>query len=516
MDPVPERGSRTPLDETGAPAADVTRLGITYSIGNVAQNALAVLLLPLYTSYLSAADYGALALLAVTVALFTKVASAPMTAAYDRFCYRPDYQVCSGELIFNILLVLSFKSVLLFMIYLGISDFIAGSLFRDTQLIAAVRMYGIILLLTPLSTFALVYLRLRKMARLYVFISLSKLVFTTVVIVVLLVWADLGLYALILGTALGHLYICAFSLPILIKSSSFRFLPSVLKEPLRYGYPLLISGYSQLLFKSGDRYILSIFRNISSVGIYSVGYSIGNALNAVLVEPMKYALRPHLLQLEAHPERQRAFISSVATYFGLISMFSWLAISLFAREIVLLLTRRPEFWAGHVIVPVIAFTAVLNGYGGFLGIGMVMKNKPYLITFCVIVSAGTNLILNILLVPRWGIMGAALATLIAFLIWDALKLYFSWRLHDVRIEMARIIHITVVVLMLFGLSQLLPSEMGLFPRAILKVLILLSFPAMIVLTGFFTVDERAGIRRWKSMAMEEGLINTIRKALRPS
>ena len=219
-----------------------------------------------------------------------------------------------------------------------------------------------------------------------------------------------------------------------------------------------------------------------------------------------------LLQLETDPERQRAFLATVATYFGLVGLFFWLALSLYANEIIMLLTRRPEFWVGAKIIPIAAFTSVLEGYGSFLGIGMVMTNRSHFITMSIVISAAANLALNFVLVPPLGMVGAALSTLLAYLLWDGLKLYFSWKFYDIRVEGGRLCHLAAATAALYGASFLLPSSASIWTLLGAKGLLLCSYPVVIYRTGFFRTDEKKKIWKLYREFRAAGPAETLRRA----
>ena len=487
--------------------------GATYAAGNIAQTAIAVILLPLYTSRLSARELGGLALITVAASLFSIAAASPVCYAYDRFCYKPDYQERAGVLLLNLYAFLLLKSLVLAFCYLALSDRIASHVLSDVSLVPAVKLYALVLLLSPSSSFLLVFLRLQRRARLYVVLTLSRIVVTTGLIVYLLVWHGLGVYAIIVGTVFGHAYTCLMVAPVLLKSLQWQPSLSVLREPLRYGYPLLVSGYSNLLIRSADRYVLSLFGTMSTVGVYSVCYRVGSLLNPVLIEPSKHAVRPVVLELEKAPKQQQRFLSLTATYYYVLAVFCWLALSLFAKEIVMLLLRRSEFWHGYVLLPLVGFSSVLQGLGNFLAVGMVMKNKPFYISLCLLISVAVNLCLNFLLIPFWGIVGAAAATLCAYLTWNVLKAFFSFRFYQLRFDLKRLLHVTAVGLVLLAPGWLLPDMPKWWTGLAIKGLLLFLYPVLLLGTGFLSSAEREGLSLFGQDVRERGIADALQRLL---
>jgi O-antigen/teichoic acid export membrane protein len=165
-----------------------------------------------------------------------------------------------------------------------------------------------------------------------------------------------------------------------------------------------------------------------------------------------------------------------------------------------------------VIIPVIAFSYVQHGLGNFVGWGLVMKNKSYHISANIIAAAAVNIGLNFVLIPRWGILGAAFATLASYIVWNTLKMYFSARFYDLRFEVGRLLHVTAVGVGIYGLSLLTVQGESLILDAAIKLLLLASFPFVIVWSGFFHEREKVFIKKTLRTLRQEGIRATVRKA----
>ncbi len=474
----------------------IGKLFSTYSIGNAAQKALFIVLIPLYTSVLSPADYGILALMTLTASLMTRTVSSPINHALRRFYYKPEYKSRNGLLLFNLFVLLGVKTCVLVLIYWAMTPALCQLLFSDQTLAPVVYLYSGVILLTPASNFLLQFLRLKEMARLYVLLSLGQLILSTGVILHGLFVLKIGIYAPILGTITGVGCITLFTLPVFVREAAFTLSLPLLKEPLKYAYPQLITGYSNLLIESGDRYVLRIFDSLSSVGLYSFGYQVALIIRVLIVTPLQYGLQPVLFQLEAKPQEQKRFLRSAATHYYLLGMFITLGLSLFSKETIMLLARKPGFWHAWVIVPVISFSYVQHGLKNFVEWGLIMKNKSYHIPGNLLFSAAINIGLNVVFIPLWGILGAAFATMISYIVWNGLTMYYSAKFYDLHFELAQLTHISAVGIGLYLLSLVVMAAVpNLFMNITIKLLLLLSYPVLFFLTGFFSELEKAFMRK---------------------
>ena len=434
------------------------QLGSIYSIGSISQGALFVLLFPIYTSFLSPQDFGIIGLMSITVSLLTRFVSSPLNSAFTRFYYAPEYREKSGILLFNLFLWALLIITCFAVIFWRISEYLAGVLLQDRNLAHLLKIYALILFLQPFSSLFLCLLRMLERAKYFVFTSISSLLLSAGLTLYLLTVLKKGVLALIVGNLLSLIVTIIMVLPVFIKKSTFRLSRSTLIPPLKYAYPLLLSEYSNLLIQSGDRYVLRIFNSVSTVGLYSFGYQIAGILQTALVTPLKQALQPVVLKQEEDPEAIRHLLRMGATYFYLIGCATCLLISLFSREILMLFARKEVFWAAWVIVPTITYSYVQHGLGNFVGWGMGLMKKSFHVSGIVLVAALVNIGLNFLFIPQWGMLGAAFATMLSYIVWNFLKAYYSAKFYNLHFEVGRLLHITGIGFGLYGLSLLVANN----------------------------------------------------------
>ena len=466
------------------------QLGSIYSIGSISQGALFVLLFPIYTSFLSPQDFGIIGLISITVSLLTRFVSSPLNSAFTRFYYAPEYREKSGILLFNLFLWALLIITCFAVIFWRISEYLAGILLQDRNLAHLLKIYALILFLQPFSSLFLCLLRMLERAKYFVFTSISSLLLSAGLTLYLLTVLKKGVLALIVGNLLSLIVTIIMVLPVFIKKSTFKLSRSTLIPPLKYAYPLLLSEYSNLLIQSGDRYVLRIFNSVSTVGLYSFGYQIAGILQTALVTPLKQALQPVVLKQEEDPEAIRHLLRMGATYFYLVGCAACLLISLFSREILMLFARKEVFWAAWVIVPIITYSYVQHGLGNFVGWGMGLMKKSFHVSGIVLVAALVNIGLNFLFVPQWGMLGAAFATMLSYIVWNFLKAYYSAKFYDLHFEVGRLLHITGIGFGLYGLSLLVANNRAIGTDVALKLLFFFGYPLILWGTGFFSEGEK--------------------------
>jgi len=469
------------------------KLSWTYAVGNLARRGLHVVLLPLYTTYLSIGDFGVLAMLTVTGGVLSMLISTPLvTGGLMRFYYHPDYRHRQGVLLFNVTLVLVAAAGVLAGAWLALAEPIAGMLLGRGRSAGLVRLYSLALLLWPISLLHLSLIKLRSKAKLFVLLSLGECFVSAGVIVWGLVYANMGVAAVILGLVAGMAFTSLASAPFLLKHCRARLSASVLAGPLRFGCPLLPTGLSRLAMQLGDRYVLRAFVPMGTVGVYSFGYSLSEAIDTAVGTPVNDGVGPTIRKLESDPDRQRQFIRRSATLYYLLAVLAALALSMYAKEIVMLLARRPEYWPCWVIIPVVSLAFAQQTLGLFLEWGMIMRNKSLHMSGVLLVSAAVNIGLNFVLIPRYGIMGAAVATVVSYGLWNVLKGYYSARFYDLRFDLRRLAQITVLAVGAYLLSLASAGWLGFWVNFGLKAVLLAAFAILCWVTGVLD----AGQKQW--------------------
>ncbi len=479
------------------------KLTALYAVGNVGRRGVHLALLPVYTAFLPTSDFGVIALLTVAGGVLSVLIANPLIDALRRFYYHPDYRRRQGLLLFNVLALLLATTLLAAAAWLALAGRIAPVLLGRSALpepAGVVRLYTLVLVLWPISLFAIIFVKLIAMARLHLFLSLSSAGVTAAVVVAGLLWLDQGLRALIWGHAAGMAFVSLGSLPVLVRHCRWRLSPSVLRQPLRFGYPLMPTGLSMLIMQLGDRYVLRLFLPLGSVGQYSLGYSIAEGIDTAVGTPVWDAVNPVIRKLEDRPDEQRRFIRESAGMYYVLTLFVALAVALFSRELVMLLARRAEYWPAWVVVPVVALAFAQIALGSFLDWGLVMRQKAWHMSSILILSAAANIALNVVLIPRYGIMGAAGATLASYVLWNALKVHYSAKFYDLRFDLRRLGQATGLAVGLYLLSLAAQAGLGTWAAVPVKALLAAAFPVLCYATGVLDAAQRQGVRRlWRNL-----------------
>lgn len=230
--------------------------------------------------------------------------------------------------------------------------------------------------------------------------------------------AGAGAAAPLLGLGLAPLAALPFILPGELKQArGGGFETARVRRYALYGYPIAASLALTVVLSSTDRFLLAAFMDESAVGAYHAGYSIANRTLDVLFLWLGSAGQPALVMaferggLDRLKEAAREQLST----FLLIGLPAAAGVALVARPLAEVLIGEDLRTAAAGVTPVIALSALLFGLTAYyFGQAFTLGKKTKLLLVAMAIPAGLNVVLNLILVPRFGLMGAAWATAVSF------------------------------------------------------------------------------------------------------
>ena len=211
-----------------------------------------------------------------------------------------------------------------------------------------------------------------------------------------------------------------------------------MREALGFGLPRIPHSLSQQVIGVADRYFLNAFGTLRDVGLYSIGASFGLALKLFL-SAFEYAWTPFFLGAMREPDAKKIY-STVSTYVLAVLVFLTAALCAVAPDIIAL-TTTAEFHQAAAVTPWIALGVMCQGVYLVGSIGLIITRRTTRYPLATGIAAATSLAANTLLIPRFGLMGAAWANTIAYGTLAAVTVGFSWRAYPIPYEWGRLLRV---------------------------------------------------------------------------
>jgi O-antigen/teichoic acid export membrane protein len=263
---------------------------------------------------------------------------------------------------------------------------------------------------------------------------------------------------------------------------------SLLKKMLYFGIPTIFTIFAMRILDLSDRRIIIHFFDDKSVGEYSVAYSLGMVGIMVFVNSFRTAWQPFFLELKKKPEAKDIF-SKVATYYAVFIGLVYLGIVLFRKEIFRFYASQSYDISLSNIVPFVALGYVIFGFYLIMLPGVFFKDKTVFLLVASLTGALINIILNIILVPKLGIMGAAYTTVIGYFIMFVILYYLSSRIYKIHYELRRIFYAAVITGFPVLLYEIYQPE-GALLKFVYRLILLIIPPVLYLSTGFLQTTEK--------------------------
>jgi O-antigen/teichoic acid export membrane protein len=236
-------------------------------------------------------------------------------------------------------------------------------------------------------------------------------------------------------------------------------------------------------------------------------------MNYLFVQPFFVMWQSRMYVIHAQPEHRKIFKELFGLYsFGLV--YSGLAMSLFSREIVRVMVE-PKFAASQEVIPVVVLSYVFYGLSYYAQLGLFLTDRTKLVGIIGAVAATLNLVLNYVLISRYGMMGAAAATLLSFIFIAGVSYWCSQRAYRLPLDVGRT---SLAIILAIGLylatRQWGPNEVA--PALLTKVLVLAAFPILLWKTAILpsnTVATFVTAKRYAVAGVSRIFGNVYRKAL---
>jgi O-antigen/teichoic acid export membrane protein len=417
-----------------------------YALGKILPKVMGFILIPLYTRFLTTSDYGIVAVASVIIDIMIIILSMGLPASVTRYYF--DYAKELKEFrdylgsIFIVLLLMSL-TIILSLTFFGKPIF--TNLFSEVPFSPYIKLALWTSFFTTMGIIPLNLYRAKERALLYISLTLSHFIITTGFIVYFVVVLREGALGKIKGVFYASLILSVIYLILTIQKSNFTLSKSKIFSAFSFGLPLVPHALSALILSSADRILLERLSTLSQVGLYNIGYQIGQAFTLIM-SSIAYAWVPiyYSIAKDELEHKAKKIFSRMATLYIAFGAILAAGVILFSKEIIYFMTTE-GFYDSHLVVPLIA-----AGYFIYLIYimsvrALYLKKRTYIVAPITILAAIINIGLNILWIPDYGMMGAAYATLISFLIQSILILIFAQKTYYIPYEYINLIIITALL-----------------------------------------------------------------------
>lgn len=415
-----------------------------YGIGKVVIQLFAFITLPIYTRIFVPAEYGIITFVSAVIGIISIFLGLGILSGVQRYFYDcKDEQtkiryISTGFwflIIWVLIILIALTPTLKYISSLSFGAERYALLYAIALISAAV---------TALLSFLQNILRIHFHPVKYSIISFLSGVLTVGFSLLLILKYKLGILGFFLGGLIGSVITLAVCLILVFKNIRFTFSLSFLKNILYFAVPLVPAGLAYWIFGMSDRIILGKLSTMSEVGLYAIAVKI-----IVIMEFARYALgeawSPRAYQIYTTDKHYPEIFGKMLLY--VVVGFSFMAIGFvsFAPEFLRILTT-PAFYSAAIAVGPLALGAVAYASTQVTAMGIGLTRKTKYISYFAWMTAVTNLGLNFLLIPRYGMLGAAIATMISYFILTVAYYITTQKLCPLKFESSKLVRVVLTLL----------------------------------------------------------------------
>jgi O-antigen/teichoic acid export membrane protein len=274
-----------------------------------------------------------------------------------------------------------------------------------------------------------------------------------------------------------------------------------LMEMLAFGLPKVPGGLSFLVLSASDRYFLEHYSTATALGLYSVGYRLASLIGDFAIQPFMQTWPTMYFPLcKDSADEGKEVLGRFLTYFLVVVGFMGLGICVFVEPL-LRVMADPKFHDAVRVVPLIVLALTFSGLYRVITVGVNIKKKNIWLPIMVGGAAIVNIGFNFLLIPRWGMMGAAWATVIAYAAMVVASYFVDEHYFPIRYEWGRILRIALALGTTFTVSVLVTPDQ-LLGQVASGVAMIMLFPALLGVLGFYNESEMRRLKKIANRQME--------------
>ncbi len=414
---------------------------LIYGTNTIIGRFLNFFLIPFYTHKFLPAEYGIVAVLYSYIAMLNVFFSIGLESGYMKFASTGEVGT-KKQNFSNPFIIVFVNSLFLAALIFSFAQELTGIFQIEEKYSYLIRYSALILFFDTIVLIPFAFLRLHNQARSFAGIKITNIVINVIMNFVLISYFNFGIEAVFISNLISSVVTFLMLIPVLLKNVDFTFNKDLIKELLLFSIPYIPAGIAANIVQVISRPILKYLTDDKTVGIYQANYRLGIFM-MLIVSMFEFAWRPFFLNNAKDPDAKKIF-SKVLTVFILVSSFIFLMLSVFIEDIVKMSLPfgynliGKAYWAGLSIVPVILFAYLLNGiYVNFMA-GIYIEKKTKYLPIITGAGAAANIIFNFILIPEFSYMGAAIATLISYLVMMLGNYYVSNKYYRIDYEYSKI------------------------------------------------------------------------------
>lgn len=436
---------------------------LVYTAGIILGRIASFVMLPVYTRYLTPADYGVLELLGMTIDVIGMITGVGIVAGVFKFYSEENDRGQKNAVISTAALSVVGLAVATSAIGFAFASELSRLIFGDDSNPLYLRLYFAVYLLQNFEYLPFLLIRAENRSVLFVTVNAVKLVSMLSLNILFVVQFRMGIEGVLLSNIITSAAV-AFGLTVyLVRRVGIRFSSAKFQQMLRFGISIVVWSLASFVLVFSDRFFLNYYTDTSTVGIYSLAYKFAFLVSVLAYTPFETIWTAQRFEIAKQPDAQEVY-ARVFLYMNVLLGIVSVVVCLYIKDFLSVMSD-PAFLPAYRLVPLLTAAQIVFVWAAYWNTGIYISGKTRVMASGAVVLVVVTLTLNALLIPTLGIYGAAWATIAAYSIRFLWIYHFAQRYYPIRYqwrEMAKLYGILgAAVGLVFGYHpSSLPASIG--------------------------------------------------------
>jgi len=444
----------------------VSHAGI-YAIGNILRNLTGFLMLPIYTRYLTPADYGVVGLMIFAISLLELVFGARLYWSIPKFYADTKDSNIKAKIVSTAMIITATLSLLTVFLMVTFRESLSLGLYGSPEFSTLVGFFSVLLLTQSLEQYALIYIRLQKRPWFYISINIVKLIIQLSFNIWFVVFQEMGAMGVAVSAMLASSSFALLLVIYTVRNVGVGFSNEIGIKLVRFCWPLWLSGFAGLYIGSANRYYLRIFSSLDDVGLFELAVKFSTIITYLVWEPFATYWQVERFNIY-HREDAVKIFQNVFYLISTVIIVVALGVSIFSETVIYLMASE-AFYASAKAVPFQALASVFYSLILFLNFSFLIKEKTGWMSRNNYLTAFVITIFYLFFIPLYGFVGASISMMLGFGVQFLIVYSASRRFYDMHLSLRPLFYMITVSIIFFLFDQIIIVNESFFLRLFYKV-----------------------------------------------
>lgn len=435
---------------------------LAYTAGNLFNKIILILFLPIFTAYMVPSEYAVYANLSIFLSFAGLIYLMGMQQAIFSYFYKKKSKEHYFLIISTIYLLIIIVGFILSLLIIVFRTELSALVLKSPQYTHLFIFIAVILFCDALAGISLNFLNILEKSRQYVILStIRNLVFLALLSyaafnrtfsleLVFIFMMSSAAVSFLTASFLIRKVIAGFELS---RSRKEYFSYGLLKSLLAFGIVMLPGTIAMMILRVSDRYMLTYLspNSLHDVGIYAIGYKIGMIITFVNAIVSRVFF-PYAMKIQDKPDAKDIF-KKIFRYYLIFAGFLGILIIVFTNEIFSIFINEAYFQATKIVLFAV-ISNLLLGVFNIINLSFYVKQKASNITIAVAVGAFLNLIMNFFLIPKYGIYGASVSSVLAYFFIVIFNYFFAQKIYKIKYDLKYLFFAVILLICTSGFIYL--------------------------------------------------------------